>query len=113
MRYQRGRAPARSCRPAVRCGVSLLAVCLAALGVRPVPSVADSWPADPTHPGTPPTPAIDRLPTVQINGVAWNQVVHAPTNTVYVAGKFTTARPAGAAPGTKTVTRNNILAYDL
>jgi hypothetical protein len=113
MRYQRGRAPARSCRPAVRLGVSLLAVCLAALGVRPVPSVADSWPADPTNPRTPPTAAIDRLPTVQINGVAWNQVVHAPTNTVYVVGKFTTARPAGAAPGTQTVTRNNILAYDL
>jgi hypothetical protein len=34
-------------------------------------------------------------------------------NTVYVAGKFAKARPAGAAPGTSTVTRQNLLAYDI
>ena len=53
----------------------------------------------------------DALPTVQINGVAWAQVVVG--NTVYVAGKFTTARPAGAAAGTQETVRNNLLAYDI
>ena len=55
--------------------------------------------------------AIDRLPTAQIDGVAWHQIVVG--NTVYVAGRFTRARPAGAAPGQSTVVRNNLLAYDL
>ncbi len=53
----------------------------------------------------------DALPTVQIDGVAWDQEVVG--NTVYVAGSFTTARPAGAAPGVNTVPRANLLAYDL
>jgi hypothetical protein len=51
------------------------------------------------------------LPTAQLNGVAWTQVVVG--STVYVGGSFTTARPAGAAPGTHTVTRRNLLAYDV
>jgi hypothetical protein len=51
------------------------------------------------------------LPTAQINGVAVAQVVVG--STVYVGGAFTTARPAGAAPGTHTVKRINLLAYDL
>lgn len=72
---------------------------------------ADSFPADPTDPKTPPTAAIDRLPTVQHNGVAWAQKIVG--NRVYVAGKFAKARPAGAAAGQDEVTRNNILAYDL
>ena len=53
----------------------------------------------------------DPLPTVQINGVVWRQQVVG--NTVYVAGDFTSARPAGAAPGTNEVPRKNMLAYDL
>jgi len=59
----------------------------------------------------PPTVTADPLPTVQINGIVWAQAVAG--NTVYVAGKFTTARPAGAAAGTQEVTRNNMLAYDI
>lgn len=51
------------------------------------------------------------LRTAQINGVAVAQVVVGTT--VYVGGAFTTARPAGAAPGTSTVKRLNLLAYDL
>lgn len=51
------------------------------------------------------------LPTAQLNGVAWTQVVIG--NTVYVGGSFTKARPAGAGPGTQTVTRRNLLAYDV
>jgi PKD repeat protein len=72
---------------------------------------ADSLPADPTSPTSPPTVAADALPTAQIDGVVWSQVVVG--NTVYVAGKFTTARPAGAAPGTNTVPRANLLAYNI
>jgi hypothetical protein len=51
------------------------------------------------------------LPTAQLNGVAVTQVVIG--HTVYVGGSFTTARPAGAAPGTHTRKRGNLLAYNL
>ena len=53
----------------------------------------------------------DGLPTWQINGVAWSQVIVG--NTVYVAGSFTKARPPGSPVGTNEVTRNNLLAYNL
>lgn len=53
----------------------------------------------------------DALPTAQIDGVAWKQVVVG--NTVYVGGRFTTARPAGAAAGVDTVPRGNLMAYDI
>jgi len=65
----------------------------------------------PVAPEPVPTVAADVLPTVQINGVAWAQLVVG--NRVYVAGKFTRARPAGAAAGTSETVRNNLLAYDL
>jgi PKD repeat protein len=56
--------------------------------------------------------SVDALPTVQINGVAWAQVTVG--NTVYVTGSFSQARPAGVAlGGTGTVTRSNLLAYDI
>jgi PKD repeat protein len=58
-----------------------------------------------------PTVTADPLPTVQINGVAWAQVVVG--NTVYVGGEFSTARPAGAADGVSTTARANLLAYNL
>ncbi|PCC34446.1 PKD domain-containing protein [Glutamicibacter sp. BW77] len=76
-----------------------------------VPAAADTNPLDPTAPQSPPTVSADALPTVQIDGVVWQQAIYG--NTVYAVGNFTTARPAGAAPGTQTVTRNNILAFDL
>ena len=61
----------------------------------------------------PPASAVtaDRLPTVQMDGVAWSQVVVG--NTVYVGGQFNNARPAGAAPGTNLTPRANLLAYDI
>ncbi|RPF20693.1 LamG-like jellyroll fold domain-containing protein [Myceligenerans xiligouense] len=59
----------------------------------------------------PATVSSDPLPTVQIDGVAWTQVVVG--DTVYVGGSFSSARPAGAAPGTDEVPRGNLLAYDL
>ena len=53
----------------------------------------------------------DSLPTVQVNGVVWDQVVSG--NTVYVVGEFTSARPAGAPLGTNETPKSNILAYDI
>ncbi|RFU23043.1 LamG-like jellyroll fold domain-containing protein, partial [Geodermatophilus marinus] len=77
----------------------------------PAPAVADTAPVNPADPATPATVTADPLPTAQINGVAWAQVVVG--NTVYVAGRFTRVRPAGAAPGTQETVRNNLLAYDI
>src|SRR5690606_18204118 len=53
----------------------------------------------------------DPLPTVQVNGVVWDQ--HILGNTVYVVGEFTHARPPGSPPGVNQVPRSNVLAYDL
>lgn len=61
--------------------------------------------------GTPLTVAADALPTVQVDGVVWAQLVVG--NRVYVTGQFTSARPAGAPAGTGETPRANILAYDL
>lgn len=53
----------------------------------------------------------DSLPTVQVDGIVWKQVIVG--NTVYVGGEFQNARPAGAAPGTNLVPRTHLLAYNL
>src|SRR4051812_20734202 len=79
-------------------------------GMLPGVASADSAPAV-VSATDPVTVTADGLPTVQINGVAWSQVVVG--NTVYVAGKFTSARPAGVAAGTQETPRNNLLAYDI
>ncbi|WP_146069363.1 hypothetical protein [Cryobacterium sp. Y11] len=65
----------------------------------------------PPSASTPKTVSADALPTAQINGVVWTQVIVG--NTVYVGGEFTRARPAGASAGTSEVTRNNLMAYNL
>ena len=71
------------------------------------PAAADTAPADPDLETVSAAP----LPTVQINGVVWNQVIVG--NRVYATGQFSQARPAGAAAGTNQTPRANILAYDL
>ena len=91
----------------------ILAVCVvvaifASLLLPVPPAQADTAP---DGAGTPTTVAADALPTTQINGVVWTQVIVG--NTVYVGGEFTRARPAGAAAGTSEVERNNLLAYNL
>src|SRR4051794_26542550 len=53
----------------------------------------------------------DSLPTTQVDGVVWQQVVNG--NTVYAAGSFSNARPANTSPGVNTTPRANLLAYDL
>jgi hypothetical protein len=72
---------------------------------------ADSAPVDPAHPLSPTTVSADSLPTVQIDGVAWSQAVVG--DTVYVAGSFSSARPAGVAAGVQETPRHNLLAYDI
>lgn len=81
---------------------------LASFALAVAPASADTVPADTAVPAT---VAADGLPTVQIDGVVWNQQIVG--NTVYVAGSFTSARPAGAPPGTGETPRANMLAYDL
>lgn len=99
--------------PALRSAAALAAAALLAVGslaagvaVAP-PALADTAPA----PGTPGTVTADSLPTTQIDGVAWQQAIAG--NRVFVGGDFATARPAGALPGTSTVPRTNLLAYDI
>ncbi len=69
--------------------------------------------ADPAPVITPPSGAVtaDALPTVQIDGVAWSQVVL--SNTVYVGGSFANARPAGSAAGQNLMPRANLLSYNM
>jgi PKD repeat protein len=94
---------------------SMAVACVALAGtllpVIPAPVVADTAPAGTNDPLNPPTVSAEGLPTVQIDGVVWTQEVVG--DTVYVGGQFTTARPAGAAPGQNTVPRANLLAYDI
>ena len=90
-----------------------------AAGLVPTAAVAETLPAVSTSEASAATPeaalpatvAADALPTAQMNGVAWNQLVVG--STVYVAGSFTAARPAGSALGVNEVPRGNMLAYDL
>jgi hypothetical protein len=101
-RRRRRRAGSTAVAGLLTAGLALLGLAVpgtAAADTRPVP------------PGEPATVAADALPTVQVNGVVWSQVVVG--NTVYAAGRFTSARPAGAAAGTQETVRNNLLAYDI
>lgn len=90
----------------IACGLALTSLSAMAGG-----AAADTAPADSSNPATPVTVSSDPLPTAQLDGVAWQQVVVG--DTVYVAGKFSQARPAGAPAGSRTVPRNNLLAYRL
>uniref|UniRef100_UPI002624A24A PKD domain-containing protein n=1 Tax=uncultured Modestobacter sp. TaxID=380048 RepID=UPI002624A24A len=92
-------------------GLLSMALFAGALALVPAAARADSAPVDPANPLSPTTVTADALPTVQIDGVAWSQAVVG--NTVYVAGRFTSARPAGAPAGTQETRRNNLLAYDI
>jgi PKD repeat protein len=97
--------PVPAFRPFVAVITAAVVVLTTLVALRP--ATADTEPAA----GTPDTVAADPLPTVQIDGVVWDQVIIG--SRVYAGGSFSRARPAGAAAGTSTVTRNNVLAYDL
>jgi PKD repeat protein len=102
-------APETSVFPRIRalCMITVLAV-IAAVLLAVQPAVADTAPVDPTEATT---VSSDALPTVQINGIVWTQKVIG--NTVYAGGNFSSAQPAGAAAGVNTVSRSNLLAYDV
>jgi PKD repeat protein len=86
----------------------LLAVGAIAFGVvAPGTAAADTRP----EAGAPATVSADALGTVQVNGVVWSMVTVG--NTVYATGSFTNARPAGAAAGTQTTPRANLVAFDI
>ncbi len=97
-------------RPSRVLGAGLAALLAAATCTLTMAGAAHADTA-PVAPGTPATVSADALPTVQVDGVVWSQVVVG--NTVYVGGRFSTARPAGAAAGVSTTPRNNLLAYDI
>jgi PKD repeat protein len=98
--------------------VGLLALVLSAWGLAlgaPL-SVADTVPTPgagtPAGTTDPATVSADALPTWQINGVVWAQVVVG--NTVYATGSFTKARPPGAASGSPSeIPVGNLIAYDI
>ena len=92
--------------------ILLISTVAAAAVALPVFAPTAGWALPgPTVPPTTGMVTADALPTAQIDGVAWTQLIVG--NTVYVGGDFTRARPAGAAPGMNTVVRNNLLAYEL
>ena len=73
------------------------------------PAIADPAPAGAA--GTPSTVSADALPTAQINGIVWDQVVVG--DIVYVVGKFSSARPAGSPAGQNESPRGNAMAYNI
>ena len=88
--------------------VAVVVAAGAGAGVGAGVATADTAPPDPAIPVT---VSADALPTVQVDGVVWTQAVVG--NRVYAGGRFSTARPAGAAAGTSTTARGNLLAYDI
>jgi PKD repeat protein len=98
-----------------RRGCSLLAaaslVFATALAVTTLGAAAASAATSPVASRTDNMVTADALPTTQMDGVAWAQVIGG--NTVYVGGSFANARPAGAAAGTQLTPRSNFLAYNL
>jgi hypothetical protein len=97
----------RSGKIAVRRLALIAASCIAIPSLIVVPAYADTSPPA----GVPATVSADALPTWQLNGVVWSQVIVG--NTVYVAGNFTAARPPGSAPGVNQIAANDVFAYDV
>ncbi|WP_127842813.1 LamG domain-containing protein [Actinomyces wuliandei] len=103
-------------RPVRSLAAAASALCLGVTAlVAPVSSAVADEVSEPAEPaaigGDPTTVSADALPTVQVDGVVWDQVVVG--GTVYAVGSFSSARPAGAAAGVGEVARGNVLAYDI
>ncbi|MCM3778117.1 PKD domain-containing protein [Microbacterium hydrocarbonoxydans] len=82
------------------------------LAVVPVTANAATWVDQLPREDWPEPVSADALPTVQIgNGVIWG--VKVSGNVAYAVGEFSTARPAGAAPGVNEVPRSNFLTFDV
>ena len=95
--------------------VSAASTAVVAAGLTVIPAAsaaADTAPQEVTTPATPPTVSVDVLPTWQVNGVVWSQVVVG--NTVFATGAFNTARPPGVAVGgAGEIALANFIAYDI
>ncbi len=76
---------------------------IAGLAVLALPSQPAAAEPSPIGQNLPTMVSATALPTVQIDGVAWSTEVVG--NTVYAGGRFTNARPAGAAAGTNLTPR--------
>ena len=89
--------------------VGVVVSALAGLGLTgPGSAAADTAPVAPL----PATVSADPLPTWQVTGVVWSQVVVG--NTVYATGNFTKARPPGMWQGGPTeITVGHLIAYDI
>ena len=91
----------------------LLAAALVPLGAVTLapasPAAADPAPAGAA--GTPNTVSADALPTAQINGIVWDQVVVG--DIVYAVGYFSSVRPAGSPAGQNESPRRNAMAYNI
>ncbi len=97
----------RICGSAVAFALVLVGLSVAAGVTAPAAEAADAPVVQRSVTGV----TADALPTVQVNGVVWDQAVAG--NTVYAGGQFTSARPAGAAAGTNETGRTNLLAFDI
>ena len=94
--------------PRAAAGLAALAAVLGAAA----PAQAATSRVSPVTARTSAVATTDSLPTAQIgDGVVWSQAIRG--GKVYAGGEFTTARPPGAAPGTKEVRRTNLLSYDI
>ena len=94
------------------CLASLTAIALAASVVTVTASQQPAVAGGTSVPPLPRTVTADVLPTWQINGVVWSQVVVG--RTVYAAGSFTKARPPGVAVGGKgEIAAAGVFAYDV
>lgn len=103
-------APPRP-RRSLRAVAVVLACALVWLGLAPIGATVAYADTDPAA-STPATTSADALPTWQVNGVVWSQAVVG--NTIYVTGKFATARPPGVAiGGAGEIPAGNLFAYDI
>lgn len=87
------------------------ALVVAGLAVTVVAAPAAAADLSPVADRTSSVVTTDPLPTVQIDGVVWDQTVVG--NNVWAAGQFANARPAGAAAGTNLSPRNNLVTYNI
>ncbi len=87
------------------------ALVFAGFAVSTPTAAADTAPP-PASPELPKTVSADPLPTWQLTGVVWSQVVVG--HTVYATGAFTKARPSGMwAGGPTEISVGNLFAYDI
>ena len=101
----------RSARRWVATTASALAAVVAAATVQVGATAVTAAPASAATVASTATASADALPTTQVDGVVWAQLIVG--DRVYVTGEFTSARPAGSPAGQDEVARANLLAYDI